>query len=77
MLVGADGLLWLVDPIAPDASVWSALGIRNDGVIVARASGHIGMPMAFGTKSVLVRLEDADGVVSLALHALVPRGRAR
>jgi hypothetical protein len=74
--VGTDGLLWIVDPIAPSEPAWSALGIRKDGVIVARASGQSGIPLAFGSKTVLVRHEDADGVVSLALYQLVRQGRA-
>jgi hypothetical protein len=76
LLVGSDGLLWIVDPIVPGEAAWSAIGMRKDGVIVARVSSRIGIPMAFSANSVLVRVEDSDGVVSLARYPLVQLGRA-
>ena len=73
LIVGNDGVLWVVDPTVLGIPGWAATGIRRDGAIVGRASGTNGRPMAFGPGTVLLRREDTDGVVSLVLHRLVPR----
>lgn len=73
LLVGVDRLLWVVDPVAPGEREWAATGIAPDGTLVARVLGSHGTPMAFGRDAVLLRSEDADGVVSLTRHRLVAR----
>ena len=75
LLVGTDGILWLVDGRAPSDAVWAATGVALDGSIVARAQGTGGTPVAFGAGRVVLRREDGDGVVSLAVHRLVERPR--
>ena len=75
ILVGGDRVMWIVDPAIPGESTWAATGVALDGSIVARVRGSGGVPMAFGPGRVLLRREDADGVVSLAAYGLVPRPR--
>jgi hypothetical protein len=66
MMVGTDGLLWVVDGWAPDLSERSALAFSRSGTIEA----HLTMParyrpMAFGSDRVLTRVEDPEsGVVT-------------
>ena len=74
LFVSPDKTLWVVDAFAPGDTAWGAVGIRRDGAIVARVRGAgTAIPMAFGNDRVVLRREDADGVVSLAVHRLVRR----
>lgn len=73
LLVGSDKLLWVVDPAVPGDAAWGATAIASSGTIVARVTGEGGMPMAFGPDLVLLKREDADGVVTLTKHRLLPR----
>lgn len=64
--------LWVVDARAPTDSGWAATAFRADGAITGRliVAGP-GRPVAFGNARVVVRTEDADGVVSLRVHRIV------
>ncbi len=75
LLVGTDGVLWIVDGQPPGEAQWAATGVARDRSIVARVRGTRGTPVAFGPGLVVLRQEDADGVVSLAVHRLVPMSR--
>jgi hypothetical protein len=72
---GADGLLWVQDYTTVFDSTWSATAFRPDGAIVGRLSGpRPAWPVAFTGQGVLMREEDADGVVRFALYPLVAAG---
>lgn len=75
IFVGRDRVMWIVDPAIPGESTWAATGIAHDWSVVARVRGSGGVPIGFGPGRVLLRREDADGVVSLAAYGLVPRPR--
>lgn len=63
--------LWVVDAVAPNATEWTATAFRNDGAIVGRL--HVlgeGVPLAFGNDRVVIRTEDADGVVTLTVRQI-------
>lgn len=68
-----DGLLWVVDAVAPGDTAWSATAFRADGAIVRRlqGSGEV-LPLAFTADRVFVRTTDADGVARIAAHRIVP-----
>ena len=69
MFVGSDRTLWIVDAIAPNDSGWTATALRDDGAILARLTANgKSVPMAFGANQVIVRAEDANGVVSLRVY---------
>ena len=82
VFVSPDKTLWIVDAIAPGDTSWSATAFRADGAIVGRlrVSGST-IPVAFGNDRVVVRSEDADGIVSLAVRritvARAPRAGSR
>src|SRR5688572_27871919 len=78
LFVTRDQTLWVVDPVAPGDTVWSATAFRRDGAIIGRlrASGHA-LPLAFGSDRVVLRTEDEDGVVALRVHRLVGEGAPR
>jgi hypothetical protein len=64
LIAGADGLLWVVDYVSPIDRGWSATAFDQDGTIVGRLMSRVpGRPVAFTARGVLVREEDADGVV--------------
>ena len=66
------GTLWVVDAIAPTDSAWTATAFRRDGAIVGRL--HMpgaARPVAFDDERVVVRDEDADGVVTMRVHRIV------
>lgn len=58
--------LWVVDPVAPGDTSWSATAFDRDGAILGRltVAGQT-RPLAFSDDRVVVRGEDADGVVFL------------
>jgi hypothetical protein len=71
LLTSSDGTLWAIDAIAPSDSGWSATAFRRDGAIVGRlfAPGR-STPLAFADDRIIVRSEDADGVVSIQVLAI-------
>jgi len=69
--VSPNKTLWVVDYIAPNDTGWSATAFRKDGAIVGRL--HVkgrGRPKTFGDDRVVIRTEDDDGVVSLAVYRI-------
>ena len=71
--VSPDGLLWIVDAMAPKDFGWTATAFRLDGSITGRLqSKKPGMPMAFNRDRVVVRKLDSNGVVTLETYRLVP-----
>ncbi len=67
MVRGDDGILWVFSPMYFEDTVWSAIGIRQDGAIVGRLSGPgnaAHRPFWFGRGEVLLRTTDEDGVIS-------------
>lgn len=75
LLVASDGTLWMVDPVAPGDVGWTATALTPSGAVRRRVRGTGDYPMAFGADRVLVRREDADGVVFLTAHRLAPARR--
>lgn len=72
ILVSPNGTLWVVDGTALNDTSWSATAFNGDGAMI----GHVHAPgfaqvMAFGDDRVLLRVEDADGVVSMRVHKLI------
>ncbi len=68
---GSDGLLWAVDPHTFVDSNWTATAFNTDGAIVGRLTSIVpGLPVWFGRDQVLVREEDADGVVRFVLYKM-------
>lgn len=67
-----DGVLWVVDPIAPTDSGWTASAWAPDGLLLARlhAMGS-GTPLHFTRTHVVVRTRDEDGVVTLEVRRIV------
>jgi hypothetical protein len=69
MFVTPGKTLWIVDAIAPTDTGWNATGFRLDGAIIGRLHGSgKGMPVAFGDDRVVVRTQDADGVVGMSVY---------
>jgi hypothetical protein len=69
---GTDGILWVVDAIAPTDTSWSATGFREDGEIVARLSGHgKSWPSLFLDDRVVLRTIDDDGVVRFEVRRIL------
>ena len=67
----SDGLLWVLESIAPGDKNWTAIAIRRDGTIVGRLSGSsAACQMAFGAGRILLRSEDSDGVVTLTVRRI-------
>lgn len=61
-----DGTIWVIDYRMPGDSGWVATAIDADGRILGRMARPTGeAPVAFGNDRVLLRDEDADGIVSL------------
>ncbi len=68
---GSDGLLWAVDPHTFVDSSWTATAFNTDGAIVGRLTSLVqGLPTWFGRNQVLVREEDAVGVVRFVLYKM-------
>jgi hypothetical protein len=68
--------LWIVDPIAPSDSSWSATAFRPDGAIIARL--HVpgnAPPVAFGDDRVALRHVDNAGNVSIRVLRIIPSPR--
>lgn len=78
MHLSPERILWVMDPLAPGDTVWFATAFRQDGAILGRLSGpgHT-PPVAFGPDRVVLRSEDANGIVAFQLHSLVPAGAFR
>jgi len=72
LFVSPDRTLWITDAVAPGDTVWFATAFSLSGTIVGRlrVSGNT-IPVAFGNDRVLLRAEDADGIVSLRLHRII------
>lgn len=72
VLVAPNRTLWLLDPIVPSDTGWTATALRRDGAIIGRLHGPgRAIPVAFGDDRVVLRSADADGVVMLAIHRIV------
>lgn len=78
-LTTPDKTLWVVDAVAPNANTWTATAFRRDGAIVGRLRADgAGTPVAFGNDRVVIRTEDADGVVTLTVRRIgVASAKAR
>lgn len=76
IFVSPSKTLWVVDGQAGSDSTWSATAFRTDGAILGRlhAKGG-GTPLAFGDDRVVIRTEDADGVVSITVQRIGVRPR--
>jgi len=73
LMVSTDGVLWVLDPIAPGDSGWTATGFRPDGSVHARLrADRVGEPLLFAAEYVVLREEDADGVVTLRRYRFEP-----
>gem|GEM_PF-675480 len=69
----SDGIMWIVDPLAPKDSGWSATAFRLDGTIASRLSASgTAVPIAFNRDRVAVREENQDGFVTLKIYRIVP-----
>ena len=69
LMTGSDGVLWVIDAIAPNDTGWTATAFLKDGGILARLTvREKSIPMAFGANQVIVRTEDENGVVRLQLY---------
>lgn len=66
------GVLWVVDPIAPTDSGWSASAWAPNGLLLARLHAvGAGTPLHFTRTHVVVRTRDEDGIVTLAVRRIV------
>ncbi|MCC6242638.1 MAG: thioredoxin domain-containing protein [Gemmatimonadaceae bacterium] len=66
-----DGLLWVVDAIAPGDEQWTATAFRLDGTIVGVLHGREqGIPMAFGRERVAIRSFDDDGRTIIRVYGI-------
>ena len=76
VFASADGILWVVDPIAPSDSGWTAVGFRQDGSIAGRLKSSVpsSVPLFIAADRVLVSVEDSDGVRTLAVYSLKSQG---
>jgi predicted DsbA family dithiol-disulfide isomerase len=73
---GPGGILWVVEAPAPGDSLWWGTGFRKDGAIVGRVRGPSHYPpLAFTKNGVVVKRQDADGVVTVTVHRMVPVAR--
>jgi hypothetical protein len=70
VFVSPDRLLWIVDTFARGDSVWYATAFGPDGRMRGRLRGAVGAPVAFGVHQVAVRVEDADGVVTVQVYGI-------
>jgi len=68
LMVGDDGLLWAIDYHIDWDPGWSATAFREDGAIVRRLTGIPGRPWVLSERRVVVREEDADGVVRFGVY---------
>jgi hypothetical protein len=76
IFVSSNNVLWVVDPVAPGDTAWSATAFRTDGAILTRLRGSAtAPPVAFGDDRVVLRTTDADGVVAFKVHRIVPGRR--
>lgn len=68
---GPDPTLWVVDERAPGETRWSAVAFDRRGRLRGRLHARVGgTPVAFGHDRVVVRSEDADGIVSLRVYLI-------
>jgi hypothetical protein len=72
LLAAPGGMLWVVATAsAPPRTGWQAFGLRPDGTLAGRVTGSApGVPVAFGSGSVIVAESDSDGVASLRRYRL-------
>lgn len=74
--VSPNGTLWLVDGMALGDTAWSATAFNREGAMIGRVQAPgFAYVMAFGDDRVLLRVEDADGVVSMRVHKLIAAPR--
>lgn len=67
-----DGVLWVVDPIAPTDTGWTASAWNPDGLLLARLhAAGAGAPLHFTRTHVVVRTTDEDGVAALEMRRIV------
>ncbi len=76
LVVGVDGMLWIVDAFASPDTAWAATAYREDGEIVARLTGTgQSWPTQILDDRVLIRTTDADGVVRFEVRRIVKGDR--
>ena len=69
-----DGTIWVLDYIAPGDSTWSATAIDTSGSIAGRIRMSVrSLPIDFTKDRILLKEQDADGVVTLKLYRIIAR----
>ncbi|MES2524905.1 MAG: hypothetical protein V4617_19560 [Gemmatimonadota bacterium] len=68
------GLLWVASyPVIGEGQPWTAIAFGLGGALLGRVDGRVaGVPLTFGDDRVVVREEDADGVVRFRIYRLRP-----
>jgi hypothetical protein len=67
-----DGLLWVLDPIGPMDSIWTATAFQRDYTIAARIRGPgRRAPVAFGVDRVILAHVDESGFEIWRAYALI------
>jgi hypothetical protein len=75
---GDDGTLWVSDYALWGDSTWGHTAFRHDGAIVGRlVLARLTWPVRFWEGKVMLREEDADGVVRFGVYRIVPSRRPR
>jgi hypothetical protein len=70
--VSSDGILWVVDALAPGDTSWRATAFKLDGSIAGRLEGPAATPpLAFGAGRVVLSERTAEGSVVLRLHRIL------
>jgi len=64
------GLAWVRDQRLSADTTWGYTAVSGDGKILGRLLGHGRAPIAFGEDRVVLREEDADGVVTWRVKRL-------
>ncbi len=76
VMVGADGLLWILDAMSPLDTTWAATAFREDGAVMGRLTGPGRGPIWFGERQVMRpvwREVDRVSRLELEVRAIVPR----
>jgi len=70
--VSPNGTLWVLGPTVWGDTGWTATAYNKDGAMIGRLQAPgFARVMAFGDDRVLIRVADADGVVSMRVHRIV------
>ena len=71
LMTSPNKTLWVVDATIPGMSAWNATAFSKDGAMIGRLRvASPGFPVVFGDDRVVIRTEDADGVVTLTVRRI-------